>query len=222
MGRKDIRDIINDDPSTDLHVHTKHSDGEQTPEEVVRWAKEKGLMLMSVTDHDGVGGLKDAAAAAEKAGIGFVTGVEFSTDMPFERSTDGSGKIEMHMLGYGFDPDNEAVLKKCAQMIVNREKRNEKLLEAIIEEGYDISKGDIPPAEAGFMGKPQIAAALVEKGYFKNQKEVFKVLFDGKFKNIKKEKFDALEIIELINGAGGIAVLAHPMKIKNIGTRGTE
>ncbi len=223
------RAMLNDRPDTDLHIHTRNSDGTLTPAEVVQWAEEKGLRLISVTDHDVISGLAEAAAAAKKAGISFVNGVEMSTEFhaegryaekDAEKDTDPP---ELHILGYGFDPGDMEIRRVCDIMRESRAERNEKLLAAIAAEGYDITKDDIPRAEAGYISKPQIARAMIEKGYVGTVGEAFERVFDTpRFRAIKKEKTDAAEAVRIITGAGGTAVLAHPMRIRNIGKRGTE
>ena len=75
----------------DLHIHTVYSDGTFTPEEVVKLAKEKGLIAISITDHDSVAGIEEALKAGERWELEVVPGVEMSTDV---------GEDEIHILGY--------------------------------------------------------------------------------------------------------------------------
>ena len=215
--------FLRDDPDVDLHIHSKYSDGTLSPREIAAWAKGNGLSMFSVTDHDGVGGLAEAAQAAEEFGLEFVTGIEMSTEHGFSFGGSGSKMVEMHILGYGIDPENVEILRVCDIMRRSRLERNEKLLAAIAEEGYDITAEDIPAANAGYISKPQIARAMIAKGYVKTIPEAFEKVFDTpRFEEIRKEKTDALEAIRVITGAGGTAVLAHPMRIKHIGKRGSE
>lgn len=215
--------LLNDRRDTDLHIHSNHSDGTLSPAEIAAWAKGCGLKTISITDHDVVSGLDEGMRAAEKAGLAFVTGVEMSTEFAYAPARGGEKKVELHILGYGFDPENVEIRRVCDIMQVSRFERNEKLLAAVKAEGYDITADDIPAANAGYVSKPQIARAMIAKGYVSSIPEAFEKVFDRPpVCLLKKKKTDALEAIRIISGAGGTAVLAHPMRIKNIGERGTE
>ena len=215
MAREAGGILLRDDPDVDLHIHSNNSDGTFSPSQIVDWAKEKGLSFISITDHDGIGGLEEGARAARAAGIDFVNGIEMSTEY--------RGSVELHILGYGFDAENVEILRVCDIMRRSRFERNEKLLAAVRAEGFDIKDEDIPAANAGYISKPQIARAMIAKGYVKDIPEAFERVFDRPpVCLLKKKKTDALEAIRIITGAGGTAVLAHPMRIKNIGKRGTE
>jgi hypothetical protein len=107
-----------------------------------------------------------------------------------------------------------------------RRQRNEKLLEELQKMGYQLSMEDVKQRpKQTYIGKPNFARALVAKGYINQAKEAFqpgKLLESPQIKAIKREKMDAEEAITLLRDAGGIAVLAHPAKIKGIGERGSE
>ena len=197
---------------SDYHIHTYYSDGTLSPAEVVAWAKEKGLSHMAITDHDGVGGLAEGAAAARDAGIDFTYGIELST--LFE------GRTGLHILGYNIDPEDEALKTACEKIRIWREERNEKLLAALAEEGYSISQEYLP---GSFISKPAMARAMTLLGYIKEPKEAFDNIFSmEKMRKIPKQKIDSYEAIDLILGAGGMAVLAHPGLIRHKGERGSE
>lgn len=212
-----IRDI--DLKSADLHVHSNRSDGVLSIGDVVEEIKKQGTTIMAITDHDGVYGVKEAKKiAADIGGIKVIPGIEFSASGP-------RGE-ELHILGYFIDTDNPSLTKLIDDVRGARRERNVKLYEVLTEMGLDISENDFSgiPNE-GYVGKPLIARKLVEKGLLKNFSEAFK---DGKYldskeiRSIKKRKASAEEIIRVIKEAGGLSVLAHPMKIKRIGLRGSE
>jgi len=188
----------------DLHVHTTFSDGTFTPQEVVRFAKEKGLFAISITDHDTTDGVKDAIEEGERLGLKVVSGVEISADF----------EIEMHILGLFIDIDNKFLQQKLKMLEKFRKERNPQIIKKLRQMGYNISKEEVEKLALGEMiGRPHIAKVLVQKGYFSTTKEVFeKLLGFGKPAYVKKEKLKPQEAIEAIKKAGGLAILAHPHK----------
>jgi predicted metal-dependent phosphoesterase TrpH len=217
---KRIRTIKNMDlENADLHVHSNRSDGVLSIGDVVEEIKRQGTTIMAITDHDGVYGVKEAKKIAENiGGIKVIPGIEFSAS--------GPGGEELHILGYFIDTDNPGLTQLIDDVRGARRERNVKLYEALREMGLHISEDDFSgqPNE-GYVGKPLIARKLVEKGLLKNFSEAFKAgkyLDSKEIRGIKKRKASAEEIIRVIKEAGGVSVLAHPMKIKRIGLRGSE
>lgn len=196
----------------DLHLHTYYSDGTMSPEELVRYAKESGVETIAITDHDGMGGLAEGMEAGKRLGVHVIPGIELSTE-------DDEG-IYMHILGYCFDPDNDALKKEVELIRRKRAERNEKLLAALHEIGCKISREDLQLREGqDYVGKPTFALALMRKGYVMSAKEAFK---EGRFmrsdvvRRVHREKISAERAIGLIREAGGKPVLAHPMKISHL------
>ncbi|MBN7773707.1 PHP domain-containing protein [Clostridium aminobutyricum] len=203
---------------TDLHLHTYFSDGSMSPTDIVKRAKEMGYELISITDHDGVDGIPEATIAGKALGIKVIPGIELSTE--------DEQRISMHILGYDIDIDNPELLDKLKELKQKRKDRNDQLIEVLNKMGYAISMEDLRFTEGqSYIGKPIIARALLKKGYITDAKQAFesgKFLESPEAKAVKKDKISAEEAITLIKKAGGIAVLAHPMKIKKIGDRGTD
>ena len=201
----------------DYHVHSWCSDGTMKPTELVRKYHEEGYDIISITDHDGIDGIAEALIAGEALKIQVITGVELSVD--FEG-------INLHILGYKFDHENEELQEKMEELRGYRKERNEKILAALQNMGYDITMEDAKQRKGQkYIGKPNFARALVAKGYVGSVKEAFAegvFLNAPEIKAIEKKKMTAEEAIKLIAQAGGMAVLAHPAKIKNIGERGSE
>lgn len=199
---------------TDMHLHTWYSDGRMSPEEAVRYAKKKGLNKISITDHDGVFGIPEALEAGRKCDIEVIPGIELSA------AADGKG---VHILGYFIDHENRELLEACQRARMSREERNNKLLDALRKKGFDLETKDMVFREGqDYLGKPQIARAMVNKGYIKCEKDAFApggIFEDKEIRKIKKEKITDASAISVINGAGGKAVLAHPAKIRHIGER---
>ena len=103
----------------DLHVHTTASDGQYTPTEIITKAKELGLEMVAVTDHDTVDGIAEAKLAALELQVEFVPGIEIST-----QDTE-----EVHILGLGIDHENVELVETCKGYAESREKRAEKICE---------------------------------------------------------------------------------------------
>ncbi|MDO4396242.1 MAG: PHP domain-containing protein [Clostridia bacterium] len=195
----------------DYHVHTYYSDGTMKPTEVIRFFSEKEYDMVAITDHDGIDGINEAVIAGEALKMQVIPGIEFGTDCKF-----GDVITELHILGYHIDIENEELLEKLKELRENRKERNDKLLVLINEKGYELSYDDLlTRPKQTYVGKPNFARALKAKGYdIPNMRQ----LLDS----VEKKKIDTFEAIELIKTAGGIAVLAHPMKIKNLGEKGSE
>jgi predicted metal-dependent phosphoesterase TrpH len=196
----------------DLHLHTYYSDGTMSPEELVRLAKESGVDTIAITDHDGMGGLNEGMEAGKRQGVHVIPGIELSTE-------DDRG-VYMHILGYCFDRENEELKSEVELIRRKRVERNEKLLAALREIGCKLTNEDLQLREGqDYIGKPTFALALMRKGYVSSPKEAFK---EGHFmrsdavRRVHREKISAKRAIELIRGAGGIPVLAHPMKISHL------
>lgn len=200
----------------DLHLHTYYSDGVYSPEEVAEMAHRQGVKKLSITDHDGVWGLYEGRIAAKKYGIEFVNGIELSTEH--------QDRVEIHILGHGFDEACPEILKAGEEAMTARRSRNERLVQALGEEGYDITIDELyRGSKTGYVGKPHIAKLLKQKGYVASYDEAFSDIFEREnIRKIKKEIMTSEEAIDVIRKAGGRATLAHPGKIKKLGERGSE
>jgi len=203
--------------NTDLHLHTYYSDGTLSPAELVNWAHDHNLGTIAITDHDGIDGIEEATLAAKEFGIKVIPGIEISAQ------TDEH--IGLHILGYDIDITNKPLRQACETMRKKRKIRNEQLMKALNRLGYKLEWKDLDLRSGqDYLGKPQFALAMVSKGYFKSPRDAFgqKGAFSSKeIRKIRKEKVTAAEAINIIKGAGGMAVLAHPGKISHIGEPGT-
>jgi predicted metal-dependent phosphoesterase TrpH len=191
----------------DLHAHTTASDGSLTPTQLVALARERGLRALGVTDHDTTGGLAEATAAGQAAGVEVVPGVELSVDYPHG---------QFHLLGYLIDPAASMLPDRLADLQERRATRNERMIARMQEGGLPITMADIvAEAGGGVVGRPHMALALVRKGVVSSTQEAFDLyLGAGSRFNIPKERLQPAEAIDLIHRAGGKAVLAHPCTIK--------
>lgn len=207
----------------DMHLHTYYSDGTMSPREIVERAANRGVRTIAITDHDGLNGIDEALKAGKELGVKVIPGVEFSTlmkgrelnclDLPLDSSI-----INMHILGYDIDINNKELKKAIEDIRLKRIERNEKLLFALNKIGVDIEEEDIiqRPGQ-DYIGKPNFALALVNKGYVKNTKEAYvpgSYLKHDTVRQVHREKIHVKRAIDLIRGAGGYSVLAHPLKVK--------
>ncbi len=189
----------------DLHLHSTCSDGLHPPGEVVRMAAKAGLSAIALCDHDNIDGIDEAMAAGREAGVEVVTGVELS--VVWEEMED------IHLLGYDFDHRDAPLRAALGEFQRYREGRNARIVERVNEQLASEGKGAIAFSRVlelagGTIGRPHIAMALMEKGYGATSEEVFQRYLIPC--NVPKRFFAAADAIALIEGAGGIAVLAHP------------
>ena len=189
----------------DLHMHSTASDGVYAPDELMRRAAGLGFTHVALTDHDCVAGIALAQKTASALGLHLISGVELSC---------GAQK-EIHVLGYGFDPGNEALGAFCRERVRQREARTQAMVEKLCALGKPIEMARVRELARGVMGRPHVARALVEAGHVLSVSEAFdRFLKPGKPAYVPKEDVKVSEAVRLINEAGGVAVLAHPMELK--------
>lgn len=203
----------------DLHTHTLMSDGTTTIEDNVAAAVALGLEGLGVTDHDTTEPFQRAIAAAEGTGLELVLGTEFSAEQ------DGSS---VHVLGLWIAGDNEDMQVEMDRLRNERYRRAEQIVAKFnaldVPVSFDRVKelaGEAP------IGRPHIAKAVIETGAASSMQEVFdEWLADGGPANVPKYAVDPVRAVELIRGAGGVAVLAHPAlysaRSRDDGTRGID
>jgi len=189
----------------DLHMHSTASDGVLAPDELMRRAWGLGFTHVSLTDHDSMAGIPQARETAQALGLMLIPGVELSC---------GAQK-EIHVLGYGFDPENEALGAFCRERVRQREARTAAMVEKLCELGKPVEMARVRELACGVMGRPHVARALLEMGHVSSVADAFdRFLKPGKPAYVPKEDVKVSEAVRLICEAGGIAVLAHPMELK--------
>jgi len=191
----------------DLHTHTTASDGTLSPAELVRYAAQKRLEAVAVTDHDTVEGVAEALSAGTVTGIEVVPGIEISARYP---------GATLHILGYYPDISDPGFLKSIRLLQQARAERNPEIIRRLQKLGIDITLDEVTrKAETGQTGRPHFAQVLLEKGYVKTIREAFdKYLKKGAAAYVDKFRFPPQEAIAHIRNAGGIPVLAHPQTLK--------
>lgn len=190
----------------DLHLHTTASDGHLTPAALVQRAADRGITILSVTDHDTVAGLAEAAAAADRLGLRLVPGIEITA---IEDAHD------IHLLGYFFDAGNTALSDFLESQRAHRIRRVEAVVSRLRALGYAIDGEPLLASAAASQGKslgrPQIADALIEAGHARDRNDAFeRLLGTGRPAYVQRQGAPPEEVIDLIDSAGGIVSLAHP------------
>jgi len=199
----------------DLHVHSKHSDGALTVEEIMGEARNRDIGFLSITDHDSIDCQPAAMTLAKKSGIRYVSGVELN--VTFSHPIYHVGKaVSLDFLGYQFDVHSGGLSRKLQLMARYREERAAKILANLNaefeKEGITkLTKRDFDEIQAsvdGTLGRPHIADYLVKKGIVRNRQEAFdRYLVKC---NVPKYPLYLEEASKLVRNAGGKLVLAHP------------
>ena len=199
-----------DNRIVDLHVHSTESDGTFTPTEVIAEAKNAGLSAIALTDHDTATGIRKAMGAAKEAGIELIPGIELSTAYTFPGKKQ---EKEIHIVGLYINPDDPELLKMTAEFRKCRDKRNEKMIAALQEEGFPITMEALLAANPdSVITRANIARFLYEHGWIKSVSEAFdKYIGDGCRCYVGRFKVFPMEAVSLIKKTGGIAILAHPL-----------
>src|SRR5215469_12120538 len=187
----------------DLHLHTSFSDGTWTPEELVLQAQKGGLSCIAVTDHDTVEGCARAGTACAAVKMEFIPGAELTAEQE---------DTEVHVLGYFLDTHNQKLLAEIAKFQVVRQSRIHEMVARVNELGVPLKVESVfELANCKSPGRPHVARAMVKAGYVKSLDEAFeRFLKKGRPAWVPKSKISAMDAIERVHQAGGLAVMAHP------------
>lgn len=187
----------------DLHLHSTASDGVCSPAEVVREAAAIGLQGLSLTDHDTVDGIEEAAAEASRLGLDFLIGAELSANAP--------GK-SIHILAYGFDPADRGMRTFFSEFRDDRMRRTEDMVERLHALGVNLSVADVLDESGdGVPTRAHVARALLSAGWIRYYEEAFRrYIARGKPAFVEKMPTPPERVIELVRAAGGVTILAHP------------
>ena len=191
----------------DLHVHSTFSDGSFTPEELIQEAVRVGLSAIALTDHDTTAGVPRLLAAASSTSVQAIAGVEISADVKCGT---------MHMLGYMLDPAHPPLIERLKWLREGREVRNAEILDKLNQLGFGLTWEEVAAfAGEDVVGRPHFAQALLARKRVKDKEEAFdKYLGKGKPAYADRRRMTPEDSIQLILGAGGIPVLAHPSTLK--------
>lgn len=187
----------------DLHLHTQFSDGTFTPEELVLHAQKGGLSCIALTDHDTVEGCARTAAACAAVKMEFIPGAELTAEHQ---------DTEVHIIGYFLDTHNPALLARIATFQAVRQNRIHEMVAALNKMGVPLKvEAVFALANCRSPGRPHVARALVKEKLVGSLDEAFeRFLKKNRPAWVPKTKMSALESVDLIHQAGGLAVMAHP------------
>ena len=192
-------------PATiDLHLHTLASDGRLSPTELIQLVASQGLETISITDHDSTEGLAEAYEAAKKFPyMRIIPGIEMSADIPGD---------EVHVLGYFLDYHDVEFQEMLTELRRGRVGRAQVMVEKLVALGKPVEwERVLHFAGDGTVGRPHIALAMVEAGYFKEPKEAFEeYLGNDGLAYYDRPKLNPTESVAMIRKVGGVPVLAHP------------
>jgi predicted metal-dependent phosphoesterase TrpH len=186
----------------DLHMHSTASDGSLAPSAVVEAARKAGLAAIALTDHDTLGGLREAELAAEPFGIRVIAGAELSAH---------DGAREIHLLALHISRRDVLELQ-LSTFRDAREVRAQNIVERLRRLGVNVELDAVmEEAAGGAVGRPHVARALIRGGHVRDSREAFdRFLGAGRPGFIEKQRLEVREAIALTHSAGGIAVWAHP------------
>lgn len=190
----------------DLHSHTLESDGTSTPEELVRAAHHAGLGALAITDHDTLAAHEPAAPLAAQLGIELVRGIEISSKH--------AGRT-IHLLGYFFDGPPPARFTGWLENILeHRRDRNRRLAARLRQLGVDVHVEEAESLGRGLTGRPHFARVIIEKGYARDMREAFdKYIGEYGEAFVEREAPGVVDAIRAVHEAGGVASLAHPVRV---------
>jgi hypothetical protein len=191
----------------DLHSHTNESDGTCSPAQLVQEAARAGVRVLGITDHDTFAGYDKAPAEAVRAGLELVCGIELSTKLHAH---------SVHLLGYFPGGDAPPAFREWVlDLQASRRERNVRLAARLRELGFDITLEEAEARGRGMTGRPHFAQILVEKGYVANIRQAFDDYLDESATGyVYRREPQFAESVAHIREAGGIASLAHPVRVK--------
>ena len=195
----------------DLHTHTLRSDGLLTPAELVAAAAGAGVRLLAITDHDTLAGVRELRQGGDiPAGIEVVPGIEINTVV---KDRDHVMEGEVHVLGIGVDPEDEALEAALSRQRDARRLRFDRIVARLRELGMPIDAAlETLPAttDEDALGRPRVARALIAAGHASSVEDAFnRHLSRGRTAYVPREGLGAREAIAAIRSAGGLASLAH-------------
>lgn len=190
----------------DLHAHTDHSDGTFTPAELVAEGVRVGLSTLAITDHDTFAGYDAAVPYAAEARLNLICGIELST-----RYQGGS----VHLLAYfPVTPPSEELRAWLAWVLEMRRDRNIRLIAKLQSLGIQITLEEVEKLGRTLTGRPHFAQVLVKKGYAKDIQNAFDLFLDESARGfVHREEVPMEEALERILASGGVASLAHPVRV---------
>ncbi len=191
--------------SVDLHTHTNCSDGQLTPDQLLAEASKNGVQLFSITDHDTLAAYRQLSMSPP-AEMKLLVGIELSCTWR---------RMTIHMIGLNLDANAASMQEAESKQGQARSQRFEMILQRLTKVGLYIDTERLIELGGSCPGRPHIARYLHETGQVKSETQAFdKYLGQGKIGDVKECWPDVSQAIEWVRQAGGVAVLAHPMKYR--------
>ena len=197
----------------DLHTHSTRSDGLDNPSQLVSNAARAGINVLALTDHDTVSGWDEARSKAQELGVGFVPGIEVTSVSDIERFG-RTIRISVHLLAYLPDPNHEALAVVLGDTVATREARARAIVDKLAKELPITWEMVLDHLDKGAtIGRPAIADTLVTMKKVSDRSEAFDYYLatDGPF-YVSHSTVSTVDAIDLIAQAGGVSVIAHPLK----------
>jgi predicted metal-dependent phosphoesterase TrpH len=195
----------------DLHTHTTESDGTFPPEELIAEAGRVGLSAIAITDHDTFLGYEKAVPFAENSGIDLIRGIELNSRLHL----DSRPVRWAHILAYFPDAEPAPAFHQWLdQQRTERRSRNVRLAENLRQHGIDITVEEVEARGRSLAGRPHFARILVEKGYASTIDEAFRrYIGEDAPAFVERDSLPTAAVVGLIRDAGGIPVIAHPVRL---------
>ena len=196
----------------DFHTHSLASDGALAPMELLRRAKAAGVRQFALTDHDTTAGYLSVRHTTEAHEVGLISGVELSCRW---------ATTTVHVVGLNFDADAPEMVAMVEQLTQAREERAEKIAKRLVGVGIDGAlEGAKAIAKESQIGRPHFATWMAEAGAVDSVTEAFdKYLGAGKIGDVKMFWPPLSDVVRAITRAGGVAILAHPLKYRLTGMK---
>jgi predicted metal-dependent phosphoesterase TrpH len=188
---------------TELHCHTRASDGLLTPSALVELAYLRDIKVLAITDHDTVAGHAEAVAASRQYNLRFIPGIEVSSL---------AEKGEVHVLGYGVEPQDDTTRQRIDALRDARDGRARAMVAKLHALGVPVSYTRVKEiAGDAMVGRPHVARALLEGKWVDSRQQAFDIyLAEGKPAFVPHTGLTPVQAIDLIHQAKGVAVVAHP------------
>jgi hypothetical protein len=189
--------------AVDLHAHSTASDGSESPTRIVELAIEAGLSTLALTDHDTQEGIAEARKAAAGSGLDLIPGTELSLEY------DAGG---MHLVVLWLEPGSGPLQDRLSSLQAGRSDRNQAIVDRLVDLGMSITLEEVHgEAGGGSVGRPHIAAVMIQKGYVETGQEAFeRFLGSGMPAYVGRPRLEPDAAISLAVGSGAVPILAHP------------
>jgi predicted metal-dependent phosphoesterase TrpH len=196
----------------DLHCHSTASDGALSPTELLNRAAENAVTTFALTDHDTTAGLAEAKNRADELNINFINGIELSAQWE---------KIGVHIVGLNIEPQHDALQKVIAELHIMRIERAEKIAQKLAKKGITDALEFVQKTVTNeTITRVHFANFLVSQAYVSTVSEAFdRYLGDGKSAYVSTTWTPLENAIQAIREAGGIPIVAHPLRYKLTATR---